>query len=128
MSAQFTARNTAIRLHGEAAEKIALDLFRSKDFNGCVTVLNELIDLIVNFKYVEVKSCQQTILNSSRQSVRKGMFTLYKHQHAELEDMQGYYLFIVLKDTVMVKIKLSRAKEITYQNQITWSKIFDSEV
>lgn len=124
---QIIERNKQCKANGDFAEQMAEQYFNRSMSVQSVEHINTEFDFLVDDSYIEVKSCQMLIQNYSRNEMRHGLFCLKWEQHSALYDLDGYYLFIVLSQQSVGRVKLVRAREIEYQKQITWTKIFGGE-
>lgn len=109
----------------KAAQKLLLNRFRS------VKYTNQLIDYYAENKIpIEVKTCQEYIKRGydrkGRVKERAGRFTFDKDQHLELIHKNGYYLFLVKNESMIVRGQLVRARDIAYLKQIAWPMVIVS--
>lgn len=97
--------------------------------------INELIDSKFKDLDVELKSCQETIKDSSHKSgTRTGRFILEEEQHKFLCDHNGAYCFLVLsgspRKTIIKKCFLIEAKELDLSikgsKSIPWTILYNS--
>lgn len=91
---------------------------------GRVKYINKEIDLFVNGKYIEIKSCQEWQTDNSANGKRRhGRFVLDKKQHVELLKNEGYYLFVVHNEKKIIFVKMLPAAAIDFKRLITWTTI-----
>ena len=118
--------------NGINSESIVKNAFMNED----VEILNDLIDIKINGKFVEIKSCLENVRdNSFFKGFRNGRFNLNKEQHDFLVDNNGYYQFVLNSlDHVIgsklyysVRMKFVKANSLEFQKLIMWKKIFDGE-
>lgn len=117
-------RNELARTDGKIGERIA-----SERIDG-LTIVNELIDAILDNKPCEIKTTREWQRNGYYGSNRKtrwcrGRFVLNEKQHSYLIENDGYYIFVLLKSNRRHRLKIVRAREIEFKRKITWTKIFD---
>jgi len=79
---------------------------------------------------IEVKSCQERILDSGR-SPRFGRFNLHSVQHMALLQNNGEYLFMVHSDRKIIRFVRVSAKDldkvVTFSNgrtSVSWKRLF----
>ncbi len=114
---------TAVK-NGLNAESEFKNFMSKYEYN--LTQLNDLIDFMVNGHYVEIKSCQKEIYDSSHQNFRSGRFVMSKEQHDFLVKNNGYYYFIAFEiGKIIYRSKFILAKNIKYQRLICWKRIFE---
>jgi len=116
------------RHNGIDNEQYVIELLK-KQMND-INHLNLLIDLKVNNKYFEIKSCQEYIEDKSfKNKKRHGRFFFYKEQHEFLVKNDGYYIFIVTLQNDKKLMKIVKAILVPKHKKndkwcITWTKIF----
>ncbi len=120
----MNSNKTAVK-NGLNAESVFKNFMSKYEYN--LTQLNDLIDFMVNGHYVEIKSCQKEIYDSSHQNFRSGRFVMNKGQHQYLVSENGYYYFMLYnyKDSKIERSKFILAKNIKYQRLICWKRIFE---
>ncbi len=116
-----TDRNRSIRKNGRAGERAAITWLRQLSPSLYIQVVNELLDLVVRDRYVEIKTCNASITASQPPYHRVGRYTLRKDQHTILTETDGYYLFVVLYNRQKSTVFLVAARDLPYHRQIAWS-------
>ena len=116
--------------NGKKAEELAQEIIIEAFKDAEIEIINDLIDFVVNGKYIEVKSCDKYISDKSHTTGRRrGRFILNKRQHEFLVKHDGLYLFIVRCEVGKRYIKFIRAKEldVTFNSEylaLNWRKVF----
>ncbi len=120
--------------NGIDAEKLAEKVIKEAFDSARVNYVNELIDFVVNGRFVEVKSCEQYIVDRSHTTNRRrGRFMLNKKQHEFLQENNGLYLFIVRCMAGKSYLKFVEAKELNVDfsncemKSISWKKVFSDD-
>lgn len=112
--------------HGDVGEQAALLWLRDMLPEGRITITNSLIDLTVNDRPVEIKTCSQAYADAAHGYPRAGRFTLDDVQHDELKRRKGCYLFVVLRDGQNPLVWLTLASDLYYRRQIAWTVAYQS--
>jgi len=121
--------NRRARENGERGEDEAVKLLNNHEKARDVERVNNLLDLIVDQTWIEVKTCQaQTVDHSIKNGRRGGRFVFNLRQHEALTRQGGMYMFIVLKDQELFKHRLMYARDIEFKNKLTWSKVIKNEI
>jgi len=120
--------NALAKANGIRSENVFGNYMKTKNYH--VKQLNDLIDMVVDGSYVEIKSCQDYILDRSHKNVvRKGRFVLDEEQHEFLVGHDGYYVFVLNfgHDTVCAtkRFRILKARRLKFQKLIVWPKIFE---
>lgn len=119
-----TTRNRKAREDGDLGEAIALKWITDLSPSARVKVLNTLFDMVINDRYVEVKTCAEEISAPGKNPFRPGRFTLHPDQHLQLVKNDGFYLFVVLRIAKPPAIWLAAAKTVYYHRQIAWKCVY----
>lgn len=83
--------------NGCSMENIIKTLYPGAEFE-----YNGLIDLSINGKRVEIKSCQDRIKDSTSSTGRSGRFIFRQEQHEALIENAGDYIFLVHKEGIPI--------------------------
>lgn len=118
-----SAINKTVRANGRKGERMALRWLYSQESTPRVEVLNDLIDLFVDGKYVEIKTCSERITAPGAIDGRAGRFTIEASQHHYLVAADGSYLFIVLRGRQQPYIWFQKAVDVYYHRQISWTTL-----
>ena len=104
--------------------------FQLPEVSGYLTdinILNKIFNYYVNLKVpIEIKVCQK--LKSSGQekySLRTGGFHFCAEKVAKLTNQNGYYLFIVKDDDIIIRMKMILASDIKYKRFIMWTRLME---
>jgi hypothetical protein len=90
--------NTIAQQNGQTMEEIIKILYPEAKFE-----FRGLIDLHINGKPVEIKSCQtKTIDRSHGNKSRSGRFIFVDYQHQHLLENNGEYIFLVHEETTPI--------------------------
>lgn len=124
--------NTIASNNGKESEILAeaqLERVASQDLRvkiGSVEYVDELVDFYSeNGIPIEVKSCQEWQGRADNYGDKRlGRFVLDKEQHDFLTHKQGYYFFIVKAGSLVLRAKLLRADEITFQRLLLWRPLW----
>ncbi len=117
-------------VNGSIAEGMAKEIIDDVIKDPEIIILNGIIDLCVNGKYIEVKSCSEYVCDKThRNNRRRGRFILTKSQHNYLVKKNGLYLFIVRIDNHRCIFKFVKARELdisfkSERTSICWKKLF----
>ena len=118
--------NRKAKRNGRIAEILATILYDTE------ISANAVIDGEYHGRPLEVKACQQWVLDANTSnSRRRGRFWIAQKQHKELLEGDGFYAFFVLDEHGDYLVsKLVSAREVSeYAGhesniQITWTKVF----
>lgn len=93
---------------------------------GSLKYVNELIDFYSETGVpIEVKSCQEWQSRSDKHGDKRlGRFVLDKEQHRALLCKDGYYFFIVKAGSLVLRAKLMKADDITFQRLKLWRPLW----
>lgn len=120
----IATRNRKAMKNGKLAEALACGFIQGIHPDSHVEFLNRQLDYLVDNQYIEVKSCQKWIESTNGQS-RRGLFCLEAGQHKYLCQAKGVYLFMVMnRQREVVRLRFMSSWEVSFQKQITWTKIF----
>jgi len=89
----------------------------------------EILDSITGINYLcEVKSCQRHIIDThANAGYRLGRFNIPPGQHEYLIGIDGYYIFVVHDEGIMVHLNIVRAIDLTiakHKSNIRYPDIF----
>ena len=114
-------RNKTAVTHGWLGEREALAWLESLTSPENIQVINTLLDFICLDTLIEVKTCAKKIKTEYLGKTRTGRFTFNDMQDAMLKHHDGYYLFVVLRETFPSLIFLVRARNLLYHGQLAWT-------
>lgn len=121
---QTSQINKSVRANGRKGERAALRWLRSQENTPLIEVLNDLIDLFIDGKYIEIKTCSERIAAPGAIDGRAGRFTIEKAQHNVLVDTDGSYLFVILRGRQQPYIWFQKAVDVYYHQQISWTTLY----
>lgn len=107
--------------HGKIGEQTALLWLRDLIPTARISISNSLIDLTVNDRPVEIKTCSEYYADAAHAYPRAGRFCFDDLQHKEMQREKGVYLFVVLRDRLNPLIWLTLAADLYYRRQIAWT-------
>jgi len=117
-------------VNGELSESIAVEIIEDIFEKPDIEVISSIIDLCVDGKFVEVKSCSEYVRDRShKNNRRRGRFIISKSQHDFLVKNNGSYLFIVRLDRGGCFFRFVKASKLdivfkSERTSICWKKIF----
>ena len=116
--------NLTAKLNGDWGEQISSKIIESKF--GKFTFIDDIVDYKTESGiYIEIKTCQSQIKSSIPDyPLRIGRFNLNKAQHTFLTVHDGYYVFLVKNDDLLMQCKIIPAKKIKFKQLIIWKHIF----
>ena len=114
-------RNRKAAANGTAGEQAALLWLKTRRPQTRVKILNSLLDLLLDNTTAEIKTCAEFIAAPEKTGRRAGRFLLNEDQHANLTDSDGLYIFVVLRETRPPIIWASRAVDVPFNRQISWT-------
>lgn len=126
--------NKIAKNNGEFGEKVApkiLEIILTPEIKvklGNILFVNDLIDFYSESGIpIEVKTCQEWIERGDNRptACRLGRFVLDKDQHDYLTLNDGYYLFIVKNESLVMRARLLKAEDITFQRNLLWRLLWD---
>lgn len=90
-------------------------------------LINKIVDLAINDKIpILIKSCSHSIkAMSSIWPNRPGRFIMNIAEHENLKITNGYYLFIVKRDQLIVAWKFIKADKINFKRNLQWDKVIE---
>jgi hypothetical protein len=110
--------------NGKFAERMAEKIIETQF--GKFVFINDIVDFRTETGvYIEIKSCQQTIQSANpKYPNRIGRFNLNKPQHTFLIAHDGYYIFIIKKDEMVMRSMVIPAKMIPFKRLLIWKHLF----
>lgn len=118
---QTAPNQTKTAMHGREGEQLALMYLRDLIPTARIAITNSLIDLTVNDRPVEIKTCSECYADAAHGYPRAGRFTFDDVQHAEMQRSKGVYIFVVLRDRLNPLIWMTLAKDLYYRRQVAWT-------
>lgn len=125
MSGENMNGNQLASQNGEWGEKTALRII--ENHFGKITFTNDLIDYVSDKGInIEIKSCQLFIESGNpKYPKRHGRFVLTKPQHTFLVLHDGYYVFLVKGNDLLIKARIIKANLIRFSPVVQWQRVFE---
>lgn len=122
----FYTWNERAYKNGCMVEEFAENFFAQIHGEVNVIRVNNHVDFFVCDRAVEVKSCQETIVDRSHSNrKRTGRFYLgSKERFDDLVNRDGLLFFAVTRDKEIVRFKIIPASILVYKHKVDWRTIW----